>query len=186
MALQLDSLAHKVEDDPRLVERVRALRERMRGTVAEVRRVVDDLRPPALDELGLAGALSEHLSVYSGAAGATTVSLSVDGIPAELPAAIEVAVYRIVAEAVANAVRHGRARCCTVRVGRSDDDVVVEVRDDGRGIPPGARTGVGLSSMRDRAAEIGGSLQLTTGPAGTTVRAQLPLEVRNDTCRDRR
>jgi signal transduction histidine kinase len=147
----------------------------MRTTVAEVRRVVDDLRPPALDQLGLSGALREHLSVYCAAS--TAVSLNLDGMPAELPAAIEVAVYRIVAEAVANAVRHGRARRCTVRLGWQDDLVVVEVGDDGRGITPGARAGVGLQSMRDRAAEVGGSLQITTGPAGTTVRAQLPMEV---------
>jgi signal transduction histidine kinase len=176
MALQLDSLASRVRDDPTLVERVRLLRDRMRGTVVEVRRVVDDLRPPALDELGLAGALREHLAVYSSAPDGASVELSADGLPEGLPAAVEVAAYRIVAEAVANAMRHGHAAHCAVRLSLHDGGVGVEVTDDGSGIAADARPGVGLQSIDDRATEIGGSLEVSSGPSGTTVRAWLPLE----------
>jgi signal transduction histidine kinase len=87
-----------------------------------------------------------------------------------------VAAYRIASEAVANAVRHGRATSCRVCVAPGDDGLLVEVRDDGCGISADARPGVGLSSMRERATEIGGRFELTTGSEGTTVRAVLPLD----------
>jgi signal transduction histidine kinase len=172
MALQLESLAHRSQTDPELADRARRLRDRMRSTVTEVRRLVDDLRPPALDELGLSGALREHFTVYDG------VDVVVEqGAPlSHLPAATEVAAYRIASEAVANAVRHGRATSCRVCVAPGDDGLLVEVRDDGCGISADARPGVGLSSMRERATEIGGRFELTTGSEGTTVRAVLPLD----------
>lgn len=176
MALQLDSLAGRLDDDPALAERARRLRDRMRRTVTEVRRVVDELRPPALDQLGLAEALREHLSVYAGSPDGTAVTLSVGRLLTELPAATEVAAYRIAAEAVANAVRHGYARHCDVALRETEGGLLVEVSDDGTGIAGAARAGVGLQSMRERATEIGGRFDLVTGPQGTTVRAVLPLE----------
>ena len=100
----------------------------------------------------------------------------------ELPplrAAVEVAAYRIATEAVANAVRHAGASTCTVDLGLSGDDLLVEITDDGSGVPADAVPGVGSTSMRERAAELGGTLDVTTAPgAGTTVRARLPLAAR--------
>ncbi len=93
-----------------------------------------------------------------------------------LPAAVEVAAYRIATEAVANAVRHAGASSCQISLRLSGDDLLVEITDDGAGIAPDAPAGVGLVSLRERAAELGGSLDVTSGEgAGTTVRTRLPL-----------
>jgi signal transduction histidine kinase len=180
MALQLDSLIGQL-DDQCAAERARVLRDGMRQAVAEVRRVVDNLRPPAIDELGLLEALRQHLTVYVLApAGETGISVGVaaDGPLPALPAAVEVAAYRISAEAVANAVRHGRATFCTVGLSASPDGLAVAITDNGTGIDPSAVPGVGLQSMRDRAGELGGKLTVDTGPAGTTIRGWLPLQAR--------
>ena len=94
-----------------------------------------------------------------------------------LPAAVEVASYRIIQEAVNNVVKHARARDCQVRLEVQADILRVEIRDDGRGIPPGARPGVGLHSMRERAEELGGRLEIGSPPGGgTQVTAELPFE----------
>jgi signal transduction histidine kinase len=197
LALQLDSLAGRLAGQPDLADRARALRDRMRQTVTGVRRVVDDLRPPALDELGLADALRQHFAVYPATqvvASALSDSAGIsaaqdqDEMPAEadpvqvtagvlppLPAAVEVAAYRIASEAVANAFRHGHATACTVRLSADGTDLHLDVRDDGTGIPPDAVRGVGLASMRDRAAELGGELSIDTGSSGTALHARLPL-----------
>lgn len=168
MALQLDSLARRLSGDAELADRAERLRDQMRRTVAAVRRAVDDLRPPALDELGLAGALREQLAAYDG------VALRAGALP-PLPAAVEVAAYRIATEAVANAVRHSGARAVEVRLDVEEGWLVVEVVDDGRGIAADAVPGVGLTSMRERAAEVGGRFAAGPGPdGGTRVLARLP------------
>jgi signal transduction histidine kinase len=181
MALQLDSLIGQLDGQRAAAERARVLRDRMRQAVAEVRRVVDNLRPPAIDELGLLEALRQHLTVYALApAGETgiTVGVAADGPLPALPAAVEVAAYWISAEAVANAVRHSRATACTVGISAAPDGLVVAITDNGTGIDPRAVPGVGLQSMRDRAGELGGKLTVDTGPAGTTIRGWLPLQAR--------
>ena len=183
MALQLERLAGKLSDDPDSAALAGRLRDQMRRTVAAVRRAVDDLRPPALDELGLVAALREHVAAYrmavptGGPAGdpADGVTIAAPELP-PLRAAVEVAAYRIATEAVSNAVRHAGASTCTVSLALSGEDLVVEITDDGRGVPGDAVPGVGSTSMRERAAELGGSLDVTTAAgAGTTVRARLPL-----------
>lgn len=188
MALQLERLARLAgglagsDDAAALAGR---LRDQMRRTVAAVRRAVDDLRPPALDELGLVGALREHVAAYRlpVAAGAAStpgedparVTVAAGDLP-PLRAAVEVAAYRIATEAVANAVRHAGAASCRVCLAVVGDDLLVEVTDDGAGIDPAAVRGVGSTSMRERAAELGGHLEIETAPGeGTTVRTRLPL-----------
>lgn len=185
MALQLERLAGKLAADPDLAALAGRLRDQMRRTVAAVRRAVDDLRPPALDELGLVAALREHVAAYRMPVPAGGAGGEVDGVTVtagDLPplrAAVEVAAYRIATEAVSNAVRHAEASTCSVSLRLSDEDLLVEITDDGRGVPAGAVPGVGSTSMRERAAELGGSLDVTTGDgAGTTVRARLPLAAR--------
>jgi signal transduction histidine kinase len=182
MALQLERLAGKLSGDPDVAALAGRLRDQMRRTVAAVRRAVDDLRPPALDELGLVAALREHVAAYRMPVSAGGAGGEVDGITVvadELPplrAAVEVAAYRIATEAVSNAVRHAGASTCTVSLGLSGEDLLVEITDDGRGVPADAVPGVGSTSMRERAAELGGTLDVTTAAgAGTTVRARLPL-----------
>ena len=92
-----------------------------------------------------------------------------------LPAAVEVATYRIALEAMTNVARHAEAHRCHVLLTR-DEEVAIEVTDDGRGLPPTYRAGVGLNSMRERASEMGGVCTITRGgEAGTVVRARLPI-----------
>jgi signal transduction histidine kinase len=142
-------------------------------TLADLRRVIEDLRPPALDELGLAGALHEAAGRYR--LSGPIVEVTASDLP-PLPAAVEVAAFRIADEAVTNVVRHARARSCIVRVWRSDGGLVVEVTDDGVGISGESTGGVGLASMRERAAELGGSCEVTpVDGGGTRVRAVLPV-----------
>ncbi|TKJ30538.1 sensor histidine kinase [Blastococcus sp. CCUG 61487] len=145
-----------------------------RTALADVRRLVDGLRPPALDTLGLVGALEAHLAGRPPPA--VPVVLDVVRPLPPLPAAVEVAAYRIAVEAVANVDRHAAAGTAVVRLFPDGDLLHLEVSDDGRG---GAKPalGVGLASMRERAAELGGRCTITSdGGRGTVVRADLPLD----------
>ena len=145
-------------------------RAELTRTLDEVRAIVHDLRPPALDELGLVGAVRALWGDVS------PVGLTATGDLGRLSAAVEVAAYRIVAEAVTNALRHGDPRSCLVDVERVDDVLVVRVRDDGHGIPDSPPDGTGIASMRSRAEEIGGTLRVTRPPSGgTLVEARLPI-----------
>ncbi|CAN5796524.1 hypothetical protein BH18ACT11_BH18ACT11_25400 [soil metagenome] len=144
--------------------------------VADVRRLVYGLRPPALDDLGLLGALQAQ-ATHGDRNGLRVTVEAPEELPV-LPAAVEVAAYRIVQEAVTNAARHARARHCTARISPDEQANVLrlEVTDDGRGIPEDRSAGVGLSSMRERAGELGGSCNIENLPSsGTSVRAVLPL-----------
>jgi signal transduction histidine kinase len=147
--------------------------------VAEVRSLTENLRPPALDELGLARAL--QLLAERHATPALRVDTEVGALPAIEPA-VEVAAYRIVAEALTNVGRHSGARQASLRVVADEAHLVVQVVDDGRGLHARSDrggTGLGLASMRTRAEEIGGRMVVAPGPdgAGTSVRAELPLRV---------
>jgi signal transduction histidine kinase len=154
----------------------------IRETIDDVRRLVYGLRPPALDELGLLGALRECAARFdSSAAGGLVVTVrSPQRLPA-LPAAVEVATYLIVNEAVTNVVRHARARHCQVQLAL-DGGLHVTVTDDGVGLGPGWRPGVGTGSMAERAAELGGTLRIDSDPdrSGTEVDALLPLAAGGD------
>ena len=146
--------------------------------VDDVRRLVADLRPPVLDDLGLLGALRS--SGPATVEGGPVVRVAAAGCLAELPAAVEVAAYRIAQEAMTNAVRHAGATAIDVHVHATPEAVTVRVCDDGAGIAGDARGGVGLGSMRERAEELGG--WCTVGPSddgrGTTVVAHLPRVAR--------
>lgn len=145
------------------------------ATVAEVRRLVYALRPPTLDEFGLVGAIREHVETVGAG---TQLAITVDAperMP-EIPAAIEVAAFRIVQEALNNVQRHAQARHCDILV-NLDGALVVTIRDDGIGLAATNKSGVGLQSMRERAAEVGGSCEISNGEAGgVTVHLALPLE----------
>jgi len=147
--------------------------------VGDVRRLVYDLRPPVLDELGLVEAIRDRATRNGSANGTvhTTVEAR-DQLP-PLPAAVEVAAYRIVQEALTNVSRHARARECRVRLTCDDGRTLeIEVTDDGVGLSTPPHGGVGLSSMRERAAELGGVCEfqrLSPPTSGTRVLARLPL-----------
>ena len=175
-AMKLEAAGDLVTSDP---ERARAMLVRaqdvLRSSVSDVRRIVDDLRPPSLDGLGLVGAVSEVLDQFEG--GPVAMRLSVEAPHVELdrlPAAVEVAAYRIVSEAITNAVRHADPRSVLVGVSLEGGDLVVSVEDDGRGIATDIDLGVGLGSMHERAAELGGTCALDSSALGTRVVARLP------------
>jgi signal transduction histidine kinase len=152
------------------------LSEEIRATVLDVRRVVEGLRPPALDELGLAGACRQAISRLTRAAGVETRVDVSDDVGA-LPAAVEVAAFRIVLEAVTNVVRHANARHCGVSLGYDGDALHLTVVDDGTGAIDGAATGHGLATMRERAEELGGQLSLTAQSPGLRLVAVLPTRL---------
>ncbi|HEV2659229.1 MAG TPA: GAF domain-containing sensor histidine kinase, partial [Ktedonobacteraceae bacterium] len=149
-------------------------------TVSDIRQLVYNLRPPSLDELGLIGAIREYVTQQTSVRGSTQteqlqVSLDVpDALPA-LSAAVEVATFRIFQEALTNVVRHACARTCSIRLSL-DDQLLLQVCDDGRGFSATQRMGIGLRSMRERAVELGGTFIVEPVPTGgTCILAQLPI-----------
>jgi signal transduction histidine kinase len=151
------------------------LKAETQRAVTDVRRIVYGLRPPALDEFGLVGSLCEEVARLQHEAPALMVTLDApDENLADLPAAVEVACYRIVTEALTNVTRHAHATRCSVRIHRNHG-LDVDVRDDGVGLPEGWRTGVGIASMRERVTELGGTLAIEPClPHGTRITARLP------------
>ena len=174
-SLQCDALRDRWPiADPAAAMLLGQIKSEISHCVLDVRRVVEGLRPPALDDLGLVGVVREHAASLA----ATGLVVDVD-CPSSLEvvgAAVEVAAYRIVTEAMTNVVRHARASRCVVSLGRADGWLRVEVTDDGVGLRDSHTDGIGLASMRERAAELGGSLTIsTTDGRGATVVAALPV-----------
>ena len=155
-------------------------------TLKQVRDMSLDLRPPLLDDLGLAPALEWTLQRREQAAGWQT-TIAADALPGRLAPEIETACFRIAQEALTNVARHAQARKVDVRLGIAGDELELAVRDDGRGFlleevkrRPAQRASLGLVSMKERAALVGGRLEInTTVGGGTEVRAAFPLRWRN-------
>ncbi|XVQ13387.1 sensor histidine kinase [Spirillospora sp. CA-255316] len=177
LAMTVDAARITLKTDPEAVDALlENLRTTMGRTIGDIRELVYGLRPPALDDLGLAGAIRALGGVVATDDG-PTVDVQVEGDLDNLPAAAEVAAYRIVQEALTNVYRHAKAGSAVVRL-YLNGDLHVCVGDDGVGMAPGARSGVGMSSMQERAAEIGGSCTVGPGPeGGTMVRARLPVGI---------
>jgi two-component system NarL family sensor kinase len=175
IAFTADAAANLVTADPaKASELLRNLRTDTRTAIADIRRLVDDLRPPALDELGLAGALRQRADQLSWRAdgAAIRVQVEADGLP-PLPAALEVAAYRIATEALTNVVRHSDATTAILTV-RCGSTLELEIQDDGP--PNGPWTpGVGLQTMNARATELGGHIKAGPTPYGGRVTASIPL-----------
>ena len=171
VVFQLESARLLVDQDPETAKtQVAATSQLVQEVVADVRRLVHDLRPPALDDLGLVGALRQQAQRL-----APPASVVADDLGA-LPAAVEVAAFRIASEAMTNVARRAAATACTVRIEATDGALLLEIADDGVGIPAEAQAGVGLQSLRERAAELGGTSEITCPPSGgTIVRTRLPL-----------
>lgn len=151
------------------------LERQLQLCVGEVRRLVDDLRPAVLDELGLIGALRSRAEAFAAPGGSGPQITVLAGPLGELPAAVEVAAYRIATEAMTNAVRHASARRCDIVV-TADSVLTLEITDDGTGLPERVDPGVGLSSMRERAEELGGSFTVADrAGGGTRAYARIPL-----------
>lgn len=178
--LRADTLRALIPTAPAEAEAVAIeLRDEIRAAVADIRRLVYELRPPALDELGLAGAMRALAAQRTSANGLHVIIDAPEPLP-PLPAAVEVAAYRIVQEALTNVVRHARAHTCRIRLALADD-LRLEIKDDGIGLPIHYLTGVGLRSMRERAAELGGTCAVeTAGEGGARVLACLPCRLRGN------
>lgn len=153
-----------------------ALKHHNQEMVADIRRLVYELRPPALDELGVAEALAAHAGQLERTARLTIeMHTTPDPLPV-LPAAVEVAAYRIAREAITNVVRHAEATRCTASLEVAGAQLSIVVTDDGIGLQRPVRPGVGLSSMRERAEELGGAFEVRPAhPTGARVRATLPI-----------
>lgn len=174
MTLQAEAAGDLLADKPHVAASILSdLVEQLQASTADIRRLVYDLRPPALDDLGLSEALRTFIARLRSSAIQCHLHLP-DPMP-PMSAAAEVAIYRIVQEAVANVIRHAQANSCRVTLQVEEGGVTVEVADDGIGITHGAPEGVGMRSMRERASELGGSCSVTGTPgAGTRVRVSLP------------
>jgi signal transduction histidine kinase len=191
-ALKLDAARKLVRSKPGDTEVLLSrLKDQTQETVSDVRRLVYGLRPPALDDLGLVGAIRQqaeshgfvaHERFSEDAREDEPVFFSIEA-PEDwpsLPAAVEVAAYRTVQEALTNIARHAHATSCRVRISvdLARSVLELEVTDDGMGMPEGRRAGVGLTSMRERAEELGGTCDVDTNPnGGTRVLARLPLPI---------
>jgi len=178
LALKLETLRNRLTDDPVADSLLADLAKRTQDATADIRHLVYELRPPTLDELGLVSALKESVALYTQQE-CNDLNVMFDapeGLP-PLPAAVEVAVYRIAQEAVTNVIRHADARTCHIRLNldESESFLCLEVQDDGRGLSVNRRAGIGLNSMRERAEELGGTFTFTPVPTGgTLVEARLP------------
>jgi two-component system, NarL family, sensor kinase len=171
-AFRLDTaralLTSRAEEADELISAVRA---DVATALDDIRRLVYDLRPPALDDLGLVGALSRQLDVPT--PNGLRVSIDAPGVLPPMSAAVEVAAYRIVIEAVTNVRRHSTAETCHIII-RADDHLLIAVSDDGASVETWT-AGVGLSAMAERTAEVGGSITAGPTPQGGRVEVSLPL-----------
>lgn len=179
LILRLETARDQLGDDPRADALLGDLADRTEEAVTDIRRLVYALRPPALDDLGLVGAIRQAADGY----GPSPLHIAVEvPIPLpSLPAAVEVAAYRIATEALTNVVRHAGANHCTVHLALDAprEALMVEVVDDGRGIAADRKAGIGTGSMRERAEELGGTCAIEPAPCGgTRVRATLPRRPR--------
>lgn len=163
-------------------ELLASLEDDLAQTLTDIRRIIYNLRPPSLDDLGLVGAVKEFVSevkrpyAKQGIDGDLAIAVHVHTPLPSLSAAVEVAAFRIVQESVTNVLRHARASACTIELHGVKQGLKIVVTDNGLGIPNGAKKGVGLLSMRERAGEIGGTIFVQSGEnAGTRVEVFLPF-----------
>ena len=144
-------------------------------TVAEIRRLIYDLRPPTLDDLGLIEAIREGCEKFNG-----DCQFSVHADPTqlpELPAAVEVATYRIALEAATNVFKHAKATRCDIVLNVEPQELWVQINDNGQGISANSEAGIGLISMQERAAELGGIVTIeSNGSIGTSIQVTLPID----------
>ena len=170
--LQLAAIRKLMLQDPANAEQmIVELSTDLRQATAEIRQLVYDLRPPMLDELGLIKALS-HMRLAG--AGLQLDVIAPDPMPT-LSAAMEVAIYRIASEAIHNVVKHAQATTCTIRITVDPATLTLRITDDGHGISAIHHNGIGTQSMRDRAAELGGTFAIQpAGQLGTKIEVRLP------------
>jgi signal transduction histidine kinase len=174
LTLKLDAARNLLKNDPEEANALLSdLKVQTRETIQDIRSLVYDLRPPALDEMGLEGALRNFIAKHTSSR--PHITLEIDGALPPLLAAIEVAIYRITLEGITNIVRHANADSGMVQITASGGELMVDILDDGIGLPAEMRGGIGLRSMRTRAEELGGRFEVRPSTRGTHLRATLPL-----------
>lgn len=175
VVLNADAALRLLEADrARSAELLETLRDQTISAIDEIRRLAYDLRPPVLDGMGLIGALREYAAVLSGD-GALVVSVEAPNALEDVPAAVEVAAYRIVTEAVTNVIRHSTATRAVVTLTVEETALRLEVQDNGVNAEDSWQPGIGLTSIRERAAELGGASEIRCDRTGGEVRVSLPL-----------
>jgi signal transduction histidine kinase len=175
LALSGAAVRQFVTTDPaRAIDLAGQMADDLRRASQQVREIAYDLRPPVLDDLGLTAAIVDRVA-RGPEGGAPNVVVDAPENRLELPAAVELAALRIVQEAVTNTRKHARASECRVLLQLDGRDLLVEIRDDGRGFRAGVRKGVGLRSIAERAAELGGTSDVRSSPGGTSVLVRLPV-----------
>ncbi|WP_405059046.1 histidine kinase [Kribbella sp. NBC_01505] len=173
-AFKVQAVSHFIDADPATATRLNGeLGDQIRDAIDDIRRLVYGLRPPALDEVGLVGAIRRVAAQFD----TLKVEVDISGAMPTLPAAVEVAAYRIVSEALTNAVRHSTGRLAFVRLRATAADLHLTITDSGTTDEPNGewQAGVGLRSMRERAEELGGTLVAQPAQDGGQVLATLPL-----------
>lgn len=177
MTLKVDLARDVLRSNPSAADQALvALKSDTQEALAEIRRLTRELRPPALDELGVVEAIRHRADELSGGVtdGRVDIEVAAGAIP-PLDAAVEAAAYRIAVEAMTNVVRHAHARRCRVRIS-VNGTLALEISDDGVGFAAGRGAGVGMTSMRERCAELGGTLAVERTPESwTVIRATLPI-----------
>jgi len=168
-----------VQDSARAERLLDEVRQQAQEAISDIRRLVYNLRPPALDEFGLLSALREQAAPYQHQ-GLEVVFDAPPSLPT-LPAAVEVAVYRIAQEALTNVARHAQVQHCLLHLSIDAEALHLAISDDGKGLPVSHRIGVGLHAMHERASELGGTCTISQGPSGgTTIQVRLPLVAAKD------
>ncbi|HYG58179.1 MAG TPA: GAF domain-containing sensor histidine kinase [Symbiobacteriaceae bacterium] len=185
LVVNLDFLVRHSVDEATLRTRLKGVRDMAEDTLAEVRRVIHEMRPSVLDDLGLEAALRWLLKRYE--AGGMAVSLELSGLERRLPGHVEITIFRMVQEACTNTVKHAKANGLWVRIAREGAHMKVEVQDDGRGFDPDRAEqsrAMGLAGMKERIALAGGTLSIQSAPgSGTRLLASLPLGVPEESLR---
>ena len=175
LALSGAAVRRFVTTEPqRAIDLAGQLADDLRRASQHVREIAYDLRPPVLDDLGLAAAILDRVA-RDQEPGAVNVVVDAPENRLELPAAVELAALRIVQEAVTNTRKHGRASECRVLLRLEGDELRVEITDDGRGFGARVRKGVGLRSIAERATELGGTSEVSSSADGTRIRVRLPV-----------
>lgn len=174
--LTLTAARRIYKEDPQAADKLldEAIKHAQTAT-EDIRRVVHDLRPPALDDLGLIGAIRSQIDQFKSSG--VWISMNIPEFLPPMPAAVEAACYMICQEALNNVTRHSGASTCRIDL-TYGTELCLEIRDNGRGISDKPRTGVGLTSMRQRAEELGGTFELSSEPGkGTQLAVCLPSEL---------
>lgn len=183
LTLHAGAMKATIRTDPdAAVAQATELQQELRTAIADIRRLVQGLRPASLDDLGLIGALQNRISTVNLGEGTPEqqhrlfVTLVAPEPLGDLPAAVEVAIYHIVDEALTNVVRYANAARCDICIARDAAGIRLTIEDDGVGIPTDRISGVGLQSMRERASELGGTFAAEPRDlAGTRIVAELPM-----------